>query len=232
VRVVATSRLAGDRALCLSCARSEGVLAPDADSLSMRSAPVRAPASAPAAASAQADMFARPVASVEPRTADDVRSWDRLAASVRARDAAKKRRMLKQLEADLDAEKQKRNQQIKELQREIDTHDRELDTEQQERVVLCDEIFRAGTVYVRRSDTLEEFEPRPATAQEAQRYLPAVESTLHTLPSSAPLLDQAAAAQGAATDDVVDQDDEPEDDGLSEPSEKPARRARGKGKGK
>lgn len=137
-----------------------------------------------------------------------------------AKENAKKRRMLRQLEADLAAEKEKRNQQIKELQREIDTHDRELDTEEQERIVLCDEIFRAGTVFTRRSDTGEEFEPRPATPQEAQRYLPAVESTMHTLPGA---LDHAAAAQGrvvAATDAAEGEDDEdaeePEDDGLTE----------------
>ena len=146
-----------------------------------------------------------------------------------ARDAAKKRRNLRQLENDLADEQSKRKQQIKELQREIDTHDRELDTGDQERVVLCDEIFRAGTVYVRRSDTLEEFEPRPATAQEAQRYLPAVESTLNTLPidRTAPLLDQAAAVQaiepandGESSESLVDQDDDDEpddeDDGLTE----------------
>jgi hypothetical protein len=142
-------------------------------------------------------------------------------------DAAKKRRVLRQLEADLADEQAKRKQQIKELQKEIDTHDRELDTGEQERVVLCDEIFRAGTVYVRRSDTGEEFEPRPASAQEAQRYLPAVESTLHTLPTdrAAPLLDQAAAAQAATPanddappdDDADDDSDAPEDDGLAEP---------------
>jgi len=173
-----------------------------------------------------------------------------------ARDAAKKRRNLRQLENDLADEQSKRKQQIKELQREIDTHDRELDTGDQERVVLCDEIFRAGTVYVRRSDTLEEFEPRPATAQEAQRYLPAVESTLNTLPidRNAPLLDQAAAAQSAelesdgdSSEVLVDleDDDDPvdEDDGLTErtPAQiaaaesKAARKARrqaGKGKAK
>jgi hypothetical protein len=144
-----------------------------------------------------------------------------------ARDAAKKRRVLRQLEKDLDDEKAKRNQQIKELQKEIDTHDRELDTGEQERVVLCDELFRSGTVYMRRSDTGDEFEPRPATAQEAQRYLPAVESTLHTLPTNAnaPLLDQAAAAQGRGAVEAEPEDDganaeedsdEPEDDGLTE----------------
>jgi hypothetical protein len=156
-----------------------------------------------------------------------------------ARDAAKKRRVLRQLEKDLDDEKSKRNQQIKELQKEIDTHDRELDTGEQERVVLCDEIFRAGTVYMRRSDSGAEFEPRPATAQEAQRYLPAVESTLHTLPANAPLLDQAAAAQGHRhevepdgapgdeSEGVPDGlDDDAEDDGTEEPAdETPAQRS-------
>jgi hypothetical protein len=161
-----------------------------------------------------------------------------------AREAAKKRRVLRQLENDLADEVKQRKQRIAELEKEITTHDRELDTEQQERVVICDEIFRSGLVYTRRSDTGEEFEPRPATALEAQRFLPAVESTLHTLPSdrAAPLLDQAAAAQAVAgandapggvasdeeaagandpgSDDDAPPDDEdaeePEDDGLTE----------------
>ncbi len=166
-------------------------------------------------------------------------------------DAAKKRRRLRELESDLAAEKKRRQQQIDELQGEIDTHDRELDTGEQDRVVLCDEIFRSGTVYVRRSDTLEEIEPRPATAQEAQRYLPAVESTLNPGPRG-PLLDQAAAVQAAerAGDAESDDDDEDEedddvteDDGLADltPAQKAAseaaaarkaRRGGRKGKGK
>jgi hypothetical protein len=36
---------------------------------------------------------------------------------------------------------------IDELQREIDVDDRELDTEEQERVVSCNEVFRAGLVW-------------------------------------------------------------------------------------
>jgi len=149
-------------------------------------------------------------------------------------DAAKKRRRLRELESDLAAEKKRRQQQIDELQGEIDTHDRELDTGEQDRVVLCDEIFRSGTVYVRRNDTLEEIEPRPATAQEAQRYLPAVESTLNPGPRG-PLLDQAAAVQAAeraggeepADDEDEDDDDGPEDDGLAEltPAQQAARDA-------
>lgn len=135
-------------------------------------------------------------------------------------DAAKKRRRLRELEADLDAEKKRRKQQIDELQTEIDTHDRELDTGEQDRVVLCDEIFRSGTVYIRRSDTLDEIEPRPATAQEAQRYLPAVESAFAPGPG-APLLDQAVAAQAAEDsedDDGVPEDllDDPDPDGLED----------------
>lgn len=158
-------------------------------------------------------------------------------------DAAKKRRRLRELEADLDAEKKRRKQQIDELQTELNTHDRELDTEEQDRVVLCDLVFRGGMVYTRRRDSGEEFESRPATAQEAQRFLPAVENTLGgSLPSSAPLLDQAAAAQGraraAAEPDDADEpgeddgvpngaDSEDEDDGLSDaPSdETPAQRS-------
>jgi hypothetical protein len=101
--------------------------------------------------------------------------------------ATRKRRQLRELEADLGAEKKQRQQQIDELQREIDVHDRELDTEEQERVVSCNEVFRDGLVWTVRTDTSDEFESRPATAQEAQRYLPAMESTLQVGPA---LLDQ------------------------------------------
>ena len=64
---------------------------------------------------------------------------------------------------------------IDELQREVYVHDRELDTEEQESVVSCDELFRDGLVWTVRADSGEEFESRPATAQEPQRYLPAME---------------------------------------------------------
>ena len=156
--------------------------------------------------------------------------------------AAKQRLEIKQLEGDLDAEKKRRQAQINEKQREVDVKDRELATGEQERIVSCDEIFRDGMVFVVRTDTWEEFESRPATAQEAQKFLPGVESTLNTSPTdrAAPLLDQAAAAQGKApaNDDAAaaepdggadaeagdDQDDpESEDDGLSEQT--PAQRA-------
>lgn len=149
--------------------------------------------------------------------------------------AAKKRRQLKELEEDLDAEKKRRKQQIDELQREVDVHDRELDTGEQERIVMCMEVFRDGMVYTVRTDSWEEFEPRPANAQEAQRFLPAVESTLQDS-GPRPLLDQALAAQAAedsaedAANDAAaaaagDGDgvpaeltgDDQEDDGLSEP---------------
>ena len=149
-----------------------------------------------------------------------------------ARDAAKKRRVQRQLENDLADETKKRKQQIAELEKEIATHDRELDTGEQDRVVPCDEVFRAGLVWTRRTDTGKLFESRPATPQEANRYLPGVESTLGQLPANAPLLDQAVAAQGKASappedaassepDDEVS--DEPEDDGLTELT--PAQRA-------
>jgi hypothetical protein len=134
--------------------------------------------------------------------------------------AARKRRQLRELEADLGAEKKKRQQQIDELQREIDVHDRELDTEEQERVVTCNEVFRDGLVWTIRTDTNDEFESRPATAQEAQRYLPAMESALQVGPA-APLLDKAAAAQAredaGSGDDSVPRDlESDEDDGLGE----------------
>jgi hypothetical protein len=157
--------------------------------------------------------------------------------------AAKKRRKVRELKESLDAEKKKRNAEIDEIQQQLDQHDRDLDTEQQDRTVLCDLIFRAGMVYTRRQDTAEEIEPRPATPAEGQRFLPAVEN--HPTPDrNAPLLDQAAAAQaakanghaapepedggdadeGAGDDEDEDEDaDEPEDDGLTEQT--PAQKA-------
>jgi len=140
------------------------------------------------------------------------------------------------------------------MQREVDVSDRELASVFLFRHVTAYEIFREGMVYVVRTDTWEAFEPRPATAQEAQRFLPAVESTLQTNGANAPLLDQAAAAQGnghrdakpenvpeqAEPEDEDTDDDEPEDDGLEEltPAQKAAkesaaaRKARRGAKGK
>lgn len=152
--------------------------------------------------------------------------------------ASKKRMAVKQLEKDLDDEKKRRQAQINELQREVDVSDRELASGWQDRIVSCSEIFRAGMVLTVRTDEWEIIEQRPATAQEAQRFLPAVEA-VPTNGAGAPLLDQAAAAQQAAAsalgaaaaphddDSDDDSDDTPEDDGLNEltPAQKAAKEA-------
>lgn len=155
---------------------------------------------------------------------------------------SKKRLNVKQLEQDLDAEKKRRQGQINEMQREIDTSDRELATGEQERIVECNEVFRDGMVFVVRTDTWEEFESRPATAQEAQRSLPAVEATPQSglvVHAALPVDDEPRTTEDEAPDDPDDDDDEP-DDGLSEPTlaqaaaaeSKAARAARRKAGGK
>lgn len=114
---------------------------------------------------------------------------------------AKKEALRDQLDADLDAEKKKRQQQINEVEAEIKLQGRELHTGEQERVVLCNEVFRkgvdgAGYIHVVRLDTNSEVEKRPANAQEAQRYLPAVETVGGGNPT---ILDQAKARQKAGS---------------------------------
>jgi hypothetical protein len=144
--------------------------------------------------------------------------------------ASKKRLAVKQLEKDLDDEKKRRQAQINEIQRDVDVSDRELATGEQDRIVSCNEIFRDGMVHVVRTDTWEIFESRPATAQEAQRFLPAVEATLGTSAvkngkaAVATAMKSPAAQPGTGEDEPDDSDDdEPEDDGLTEQT--PAQRA-------
>lgn len=109
---------------------------------------------------------------------------------------SKKEQLVAQLEEDLSVEMKKRKDQIKEAEDEIKAMGRELVTGHQDRVVPCNEVFRSGMVFVIRTDDQRVVEKRPANAQEAQRYLPAVENSA----PPANVLDQARAKQanGAA----------------------------------
>ena len=70
--------------------------------------------------------------------------------------AGSSRRRLAVFEADLAAVKKRREPEIDELQRGVDVHDLELDAEERERAVSCNEVFRDGLVWTVRTDTNEE----------------------------------------------------------------------------
>jgi hypothetical protein len=134
--------------------------------------------------------------------------------------ASKKRQQIAQLTLDQAAEKKRRQQQIDDLQSDVDTSDRELATGHQDRIVMCNEIFVDGTVHTVRCDTWESFESRAANAQEAQRFLPAVESSSGqgqvTAPSNGAAQAKASAPQTEPDDDAEDaaETDPIEDDGT------------------
>lgn len=133
-----------------------------------------------------------------------------------------------QVEADLAKTAKKFKDQLSELEDEIAKMGRELHTGEQDRTVLCNEVFRRhedGTGYVHtvRMDTSTEVEYRPATVSETQRYLPTLD--VNAAGTNGSVLDQARSAQatpngnGAAdSDDVVkpedmdDEDDDADDD--------------------
>ena len=116
-----------------------------------------------------------------------------------AKQRVDKEALLDQLEADFDKIKTKHKVQVEELDGEIGKARQELHTGQQDRTVLCVEVFRraedgTGWVHTLRMDTIppSEVERRPASPSEAQRYLPGVEGM--PVDEGAPL-EQAAAAQ-------------------------------------
>jgi hypothetical protein len=145
-----------------------------------------------------------------------------------ARQRVDKEALLDQVVEDFDKIKAKHKSAVDELQGEIDKARQELHTGQQDRTVLCVEVFRrdeagSGWVDTLRMDVLTaaftaaiadgatlaearrgaaeraRVEYRPATPTEAQRYLPGVEGyAVDAAASKGPLLDQAAAAQGRA----------------------------------
>lgn len=159
-----------------------------------------------------------------------------------ARQRVDKEALLDQVVEDFDKIKAKHKSAVDELQGEIDKARQELHTGQQDRTVLCVEVFRrddggSGWVDTLRMDVLTaaygaaialaatpdearrgaaeqaRVEFRPATPTEAQRYLPGVEGyAVDAAASKGPLLDQAAAAQGRAR--AVGGDEDSEDDGV------------------
>jgi hypothetical protein len=145
-----------------------------------------------------------------------------------------KEALLDQLEGDFARIKKKHNDQVEELEGEIGKMRKELHTGEQDRTVLCVEVFRraedgTGWVHTLRMDALTatygaeiasgaapldaraaaaeraEVERRPATPAEAQRYLPGVEGM--PVDDRTPLLDQAAAAQAHEAESVEEGDD-------------------------
>lgn len=167
-----------------------------------------------------------------------------------------KEALREQICEDFDKLKGKHKSLLDELDGEIAKAGKELHTEEQDRTVLCVEVFRAGPdgagwVHTLRMDVLAKeyaeavaegvlgepeaaelaterarVEQRPATPTEAQRYLPGIEGA--PVDRNAPLLDQAAARQGAPAPAEGDGEDhgvpdgaEPgdEDDGLGEGEE-------------
>lgn len=150
-----------------------------------------------------------------------------------AKQRVDKEALLDQIEADFNKLKTKHKTQVEELADEIGKARKELHSGEQDRTVLCTEIFEraedgTGWVVTLRTDTTEAVERRPATISEAQRYLPGVESGAAGSSGSA----QGTSAGG--------EDAEPDDDGLTEltPAQiaakesKAARKARRGAKGK
>lgn len=132
--------------------------------------------------------------------------------------ASKKRQQIAQLTLDQAAEKKRRQQQIDDLQSDVDTSDRELATGHQDRIVMCNEIFVEGQVHTVRCDTWESFESRAANAQEAQRFLPAVESSSGQGQTAAPS-NGAAQAKAQATAERTEPDDAGDDATEPDPIE-------------
>lgn len=130
--------------------------------------------------------------------------------------ASKKRQQIAQLTLDQAAEKKRRQQQIDDLQSDVDTSDRELATGHQDRIVMCNEIFVEGTVHTVRCDTWESFESRAANAQEAQRFLPAVESSSGQGAVPAPSNGAAQAKAPAERPEPDDADDATEPDPIED----------------
>lgn len=166
-----------------------------------------------------------------------------------AKQRVDKEALLDQVVEDFDKLKSKHKSQLEELEGEIGKMRRELHTGEQDRTVPCVEIFvrgldGAGYVQTLRMDVLAQVyavargdgmshaeaadlardkarvEQRPATPTETQRHLPDIDGA--AADRNAPLLDQAAAAQGRAAasgeSDGVPDGAEPgdEDDGLGE----------------
>jgi len=157
-----------------------------------------------------------------------------------ARQRVDKEALLDQVQGDFDKLKAKHKAQVEELEGEIGTMRRELHTGEQDRTVLCVEVFRraddgTGWIHTLRTDKLSaafavaigmgathddaraqaaqaaEVERRPATPTEAQRYLPGVEGVAEE--RRGPLLDQAAAVQAAErAGDAESADDEDNDE--------------------
>lgn len=152
---------------------------------------------------------------------------------------------------DLKREVEKRKAQIKDLEDEISKMGRELRTNEQERAVKCNEVFRkhedgSGWIYVIRLDTFDEVERRGASPHEMQRYLPSMDGgggllaqatakQAHAERSAQPETEGAAAPESDGEDvpaddgDGADEDVGADDAGDEQGDEQPKKRGGKKG---
>lgn len=128
---------------------------------------------------------------------------------------------LSELEQEYSDVKKDWNEKLETKRRSIAQFGIDIRTGKQNRPVMCDEIFKNGTIQTIRQDTLEVVGTRPASMQEAQRHLPSVVGG-----SGKPnILDESHAAQKA---NGVEED---EDGDVGVPETAAPKKAKGK-KGK
>lgn len=127
-----------------------------------------------------------------------------------AKEAAKEDEKLAELKTKFGDEKKEWQDKINLQERKVEKIREDIARGKQDRVVLCDEIFRNGTIltFVRESGRV--IRQRPATPSEAQKHLPAVEG-------SSGILAQAARAQKEANVEVTDEGDVVPPDGSDAP---------------
>lgn len=136
-------------------------------------------------------------------------------AHARGRDEA----ALAELEQEYSDVKKDWNEKLESKRRLIAQYGIDIRSGKQNRPVLCDEVFKNGTIQTVRQDTGEVVGTRPASMQEAQRHLPSVVGG-----SSKPnILEEASAAQKASG---VEEDE----DGDVQVPDSPAPKKKRKGK--
>lgn len=128
---------------------------------------------------------------------------------------------LSEIEQEYSDVKKDWNEKLETKRRSIAQYGIDIRSGKQNRPVLCDEVFRNGTIQTIRQDTGEVVGTRPASMQEAQRHLPSVEGASGT----ANVLEQAAAAQKSSG---VEEDE----DGDVQVPDAPAPKKSGKKRGK
>ncbi len=135
-----------------------------------------------------------------------------------AKERAKEEARLEELELEAADSKKEWSEKLTMQERIVETMGADIRRGKQDRVVMCDEVFRGGCILTIRQDNGVVVGNRPASPQEAQRHLPAIEG-------GSGILDDAARAQKEAG---VEEDDEgdviaPAGDGVKKRKSKKAR---------